>query len=415
MSGVISVGAAVVATAFAVDAVATAAVTAVTLTTVLSVVGAAGAILGAVGTLTHDKTLATIGGIVGAVGTIGAIANSAGLFSSAVTESGLAGGGELGLAGAGNTAGIPTTGAVATADTATPLATAGINDVSSNLQTVTVNQIGEAVGQQGGGDFLDFGSTPTESASPPDVAQASPNAAQGAPPIKGAASPEVNSATTPDVGTAKPATSPDYVQPPGAPPQAPPAPAVPEPAAPQNPDVSQLQLQRLGVPNAFGEGGGEGASSAATGSAIAYAPDAGGSVTGAGSAGMSGGGGLVNSSNLADWMAQGANAGMTPASGGLWSTFKDIMSNPFASGLISAGGKFFAGAFDPKNALVESQQKAIAAQAQANAAQAQLYQEQAALLRRQNANASAPLPVARNPGVTVTPPTGLINYVTGTV
>lgn len=59
-----------------------------TLATTLTAVATVGAVIGAVGAITHDKTLSTIGMVAGAIGGIGALAANAGLLgASATTES----------------------------------------------------------------------------------------------------------------------------------------------------------------------------------------------------------------------------------------------------------------------------------------------------------------------------------------
>lgn len=80
MSGVVSVGAALGATALAASSVAS---VGITVGSAFAIVGAVGATLGVVGTITKVKELQYAGAALGAVGLVGGLASAAGLFGEA--------------------------------------------------------------------------------------------------------------------------------------------------------------------------------------------------------------------------------------------------------------------------------------------------------------------------------------------
>ena len=80
MSGVVSVGAAVAATAFAASEVAA---VGLTIGSAFAITAAVGATVGAVGVLTKVKELQYVGAALGAVGLVGSLASAAGLFGTA--------------------------------------------------------------------------------------------------------------------------------------------------------------------------------------------------------------------------------------------------------------------------------------------------------------------------------------------
>lgn len=131
MSGV-AVGSAVLATAIAVDGVAT---VGFTLATTLSVISAVGAVTSAIGVLTHNQTLAIAGGVIGAVGAIGGLASAAGVFAE---------GGIFGSA-----AGAPSA-AGAGADVGTLAADAGAGSIAAGTNQVLIDA-GLEAGQQSAG------------------------------------------------------------------------------------------------------------------------------------------------------------------------------------------------------------------------------------------------------------------------
>lgn len=83
MSGVVSIGAAVIATTLAVEAVAT---VGITVGTAFAIAGAVGAAAAAVGTIAKIPELKMAGMALGAVGGIGSIASAAGVFGSSAAE-----------------------------------------------------------------------------------------------------------------------------------------------------------------------------------------------------------------------------------------------------------------------------------------------------------------------------------------
>jgi hypothetical protein len=92
---VVAIGAA----ALAWGAVATSTVAATSLIGVLEITAAVGATLGAVGVVTHDKTLTTAGLIIGGIGSIGSLAASAGLFGAEAGTTSLFGSSEAAAGG----------------------------------------------------------------------------------------------------------------------------------------------------------------------------------------------------------------------------------------------------------------------------------------------------------------------------
>lgn len=92
---VVAIGAA----ALAWGAVATSTVAMTSLIGVLEITAAVGATLGAVGVVTHDKTLTTAGLIIGGIGSIGSLAASAGLFGAEAGTTSLFGSSEAAAGG----------------------------------------------------------------------------------------------------------------------------------------------------------------------------------------------------------------------------------------------------------------------------------------------------------------------------
>jgi len=90
MSGIISVGAALTATAVATSTVAAAGT--LTIGGAFAIIGAVGATVGAVGAITKVKELQYAGAALGAVGLVGGLASAAGLFGEASSIFGGAGG-----------------------------------------------------------------------------------------------------------------------------------------------------------------------------------------------------------------------------------------------------------------------------------------------------------------------------------
>lgn len=101
MSGVISVGAALTATAVAASSVAS---VGLTVGSAFAIIGAVGATVGAVGAITKVKELQYAGAALGAVGLVGGLASAAGLFGEAASIFGSMSGSGLGATAAGTTA-----------------------------------------------------------------------------------------------------------------------------------------------------------------------------------------------------------------------------------------------------------------------------------------------------------------------
>lgn len=130
MSGIVSVGAAVAATAIAADAVAT---VGLTVGSALAITAAVGATVGAVGAITKVKELQYAGAALGAVGAIGGLAGAAGMFDLGTSLFGAAeGAGSFGASGAGEL-GLAGSNAGAATDAGS---WAGVNVASTSTPTV---------------------------------------------------------------------------------------------------------------------------------------------------------------------------------------------------------------------------------------------------------------------------------------
>lgn len=334
MSGVVSVGAALGASAIAATSVAS---VGMTMGSMFAVMGAVGAVAGAVGKLTGVKELAIGGAALGAVGGIGAVASSAGMFGAGeglfstgagdvTAVAGPQGGysATLGADGLGTT-----TGAAGGFNGANFFGAPGIStDVISSITGSTapantlpypVDRAGNIIPPQGGGEGGTLGSFNNPAAAKPPSLIDTP-AATASPP------------TTP---LPEPVAA---AQPPG--------------AAPGNPPVSTGPYQAT-MP---------------AGTDIPIVTLAPGQT------------------QPTSAMPTGEETSMF---GGLLKFMKDNPS--LTMGGIMAASSFLSGAFNPKS---DAEVGALNASAARNTADVGLIQQQTSLLSRQNTNMSQPVPRA---------------------
>jgi hypothetical protein len=420
MSGVVSVGVAAGAAAFA----ATDIVAAGTLTVMgaLEATAALGAGLSAVGAITHNKGLQIAGMGLGLVGGVGALATSAGFFGAEAGSTALFGSSDV---TAGAAAGSGAGGAFTTAEGATMGNAAGLGTDAAGVAASgpgTVTDIIDSIANPGGVAAVSPNVTPAAAASSPNVtppaaaetpytgpqgdgefggggpgeiARRAGNAAGGAPPgslpMPTAQSP---SPMTPDEVLAAGGWPPAWTAntnslgpPAGALSSPPPTVATPAPPQLSNSAPSSISFPATSAPSVPANPGVPGIQP--TGS------------TGPPTTPQ----GMINqgAADLAAQQGQGLTAGMTPAkSGGPPSMFDNLLS--FASkdgggrllaGVVQAGAAFISGA---TSTLTPAQVAALQAQANANQAAANLS-------NRQLANMGQPIPAATR---TQAPP-GLIN------
>jgi hypothetical protein len=163
MSGVVSVGVAVGATAFAATDIAAAGLT---LGTALEATAALGAAVSAVGAITHNKALTIAGAGLGLVGGVGAIASSAGLFG-ADTAGSLFGSSDVTAGAAGGTG---AGGAFTGADAASMAGGAGLDVGSQGGVSDIIDSIANPMAETNASALT--GITPNQT---PVAAAASPN------------------------------------------------------------------------------------------------------------------------------------------------------------------------------------------------------------------------------------------------
>ncbi len=354
MSGAIAIGAAVVGTALAIDAVAT---VGITVTTALAVVGAAGAVTAAVGAITGNKTLSLIGGIVGAVGAVGAIANSAGLFSGAVAGefSGI-GGDSAGFMGGGGSGGFM--GSAAGGEFMGGAAGAG-NLTIESLADVGQNAAG--IGGVGADISGDMGGTSFAGTDIPNVGET--GGTGGLFDVSETGGPPSIDTTVKVPETVSPTADMTQAVPPPdvAPPNVDVASA---PMTPQTPEAPGLMQATAGVdPTDQSK-----LASLLRGDASVAPPS---DVTG-----------QPQETTIPTLGGSGPGMNMATAGGdkSWFSSIMDFMKSKDGLMLGMAGAKFFAGAFGPESQLVDAQQKALEAQANANNAAAQKAQAEQARL-----------------------------------
>lgn len=370
---VVAVAAAVVAVTVAVE-----------VGTTFAIIAAVGATIGAIGAVTGNKGLMIAGGVIGAIGGIGALASSAGIFGSAASslsevaagttaaETASPFGAASGIdseisqwssygadAASGSLSGASTVGAASpTVDNTLDV----VNTVSGNVNTTT-EPLASVSANAGGPDVMPQAATDT----------GVPNTQMAGQEMVDTNGAVIQGDTVPDPTTAAGAATP----------KAPAAPGVAPSGTPADTTGSIL-------------GGGQGV----PGDTVTGAPSAGTTVTGAPLSNGTGititrGGSVVPASGTAPLQASGSSS--------IWGDIMNTLGKPgvgtLASGVVQAGMSFLGGA---TNGLTPAQIAALKAQAAANNAAANL-------AKMQQANMSAPLPVAtRSPPVTGAP-TGLIN------
>jgi hypothetical protein len=416
MSGVVSVGVAAGAAAFAATDIAAAGLT---IGTALEATAALGAAVGVVGVVTHSKALQIAGLGLGLVGGVGALATSAGMFGAEAGSTALFGTSDV---TAGAAAGSGAGGAFTTAEGAAMGNAAGLGTVGDVAASGpgTVTDIIDSISGQGGAPFEtnqgpDFipRSTPAAAATSPNVTPPAaadadvipqgggeggtlgttnnPAAPPGSLPMPKAQSP---SPMTPDEVLAAGGWPPAWTAntnslgpPAGALSSPPPTVATPAPPQLSNSAPSSISFPATSAPSVPANPGVPGIQP--TGSTRPPTTPQ----------------GMINqgAADLAAQQGQGLTAGMTPAkSGGTPSMFDNLLKFATTSGggrllggVIQAGSAFISGA---TSTLTPAQVAALQAQANANQAAANIS-------NRQLANMGEPIPAATR---TQAPP-GLIN------